>query len=873
LACLWFAGFVLGPALAQTEHSDPKALLEKGDRLALLNNWPGARPLFAEAEKLFENAGDVRNALYCKVSRLRADVQGMSFIEVAGFLTEQLGNPTVQNDPRLKLRLLAVKGNIDLEIDPPASRHDWEQVLAISQTLGDHLWESRANGELGILTFLEGDCTKARKMVLAAYLTAVKLGDTAAQVRYLTLTGAAFTELERTEEALSFLDRAMSTADGTPDLGFPLLTYTARAKALTQANRLSEAKQTLETALARAWQDRILDYVAELLVALGELDLKANDRAAALIHLNEGATLAARSNVPRVEMTAALALVEIYRQSRDYERAREWAVRGLNDSRRLDEKYSMPTYLAALAAVDADMGRFAEADSLYGQAADMIDGMLVNAPTSGYKSSFVGAMSKVYLGHFKLLADQERSVSRAFEAIERARGRVSTDALRVRATRQSSGVHAPSVPEKEIAKLQLALMRSENPRRRKQLLDEILAAEQRLDGVQGGLPVDRLGARGRPASLRTVRGTLRSDEALLEYVLDEPASYCIAITTDSARIVRLRPRQEIEATISRHLKEVRSKDAAKESGRRLYQLLLAPVPEVSKKMRLIVVPDGEIHGLALDSLVDEAGRYVVESHVVSYAPSGTSLHLLRAASRPAHADPVGLVIGGVDYQHEKELLAQSGSTKLPEAVRGVAELRLSALSRIPHTEDEVKTVAASGGDWTVLVAAGATKSRLKALPLERYRILHFATHGVSDIKYPERAALVLGWEPGSTDDGLLQMREIRELNLNAELVVLSACDTGEGRLDGEEGVANLARAFLVAGARSVIASQWAADDTSTLALMRGFYRRLASGSDRAAALRDAKLELLRRLGANAVPYYWAGFTLVGDSAGRIDFKD
>jgi len=158
---------------AQPGFPDPQPVLKKADRLALLNNWHGARPLFAEAEKLFENAGDVRNALYCKVSRLRADVQGMSFLEVAGFLAEQLESPTVQNDPWLRLRVLTVKGNIDLEIDPPASRRDWEEVLAISQTLDDHLWESRAQGELGILAFLEGDCTKARKMVLAAYLTAV----------------------------------------------------------------------------------------------------------------------------------------------------------------------------------------------------------------------------------------------------------------------------------------------------------------------------------------------------------------------------------------------------------------------------------------------------------------------------------------------------------------------------------------------------------------------------------------------------------------------------------------------------------------------------------------------------------------------------
>jgi CHAT domain-containing protein/tetratricopeptide (TPR) repeat protein len=869
--CLWFALLILAPVFGQSTDSDPKALLEEADKLVLLNNWIRARPLFAKAEKLFEDAGDARNALYCKVSRLRADVHRMPFTEVAGLLAEQLETPLVQNDPRLKLRLLVVKGNIDLEIDPPASRRDWEEVLAIAKSLKDRIWESRAEGELGVLTFLDGDSAKAQDTVGGALFKAFMFNDTAAQVRYLTLIGAAFSQLGRYSEALQYLEKALKIIGSAPDAPFPLLTHTARARALAGAGRLPEAREALNTALARARQGRILDYEAELLVALAELDLEASDQGAAVRHLKEGATFAAQSKVIRIEAAAAFHLAKLYRQSREFNEARKWAVRGLTAVRNVGETYSIPTHLAMLAAINADTGKVKEADGLYEEAADIIDGILVNATTQGYKSSFLGVMSDVYLGHFRLLAEHTRDVQRAFYVVERARGRVSADALRARSLRQSSGVRVPLAAEREIASLQLALMRTENSTRRRQLLDELFAAEQRLRAADSSRP---FGGRSVPASLRTVRGALREDEVLLEYVLADPTSYCLVITSRAANLVRLASRKEIESGITRHLTEVKAKASAKESGRLLYRLLLAPIQELREKTRLVVVPDGAVHGLSLDSLVDEAGRYAVESHAISYAPSGTALQLLRTRSQRAETGPLGLVIGGVDYQHEKDLAAQTSDAKAtPEAVRGIAELRRSALSRIPHTEDEVKAVAAIGGaDWTTLMGAGATESRLKALPLERYSILHFATHGISDVDYPDRAALVLGWEPGATDEGLLQAREISGLNLNAELVVLSSCDTGEGRLNGQEGVASMARAFLAAGARSVVASQWAADDTSTLAVMSSFYQALQSVGDRAAALRHAKQEIVKRFGPNAAPYYWAGFVLVGESTGPVMFK-
>jgi CHAT domain-containing protein len=127
----------------------------------------------------------------------------------------------------------------------------------------------------------------------------------------------------------------------------------------------------------------------------------------------------------------------------------------------------------------------------------------------------------------------------------------------------------------------------------------------------------------------------------------------------------------------------------------------------------------------------------------------------------------------------------------------------------------------------------------------------------------------LGVDPNSHDDGLLQVREIIRLRFNADLVTLSACNTGVGKLQGEEGVTNLVEAFLVSGAKAVVASLWSADDMYTSDLMERFYTHIAEGQDKAAALRQAKLDLLAKFGRQVPPYYWGAFVLTGDGGSPI----
>jgi CHAT domain-containing protein len=173
------------------------------------------------------------------------------------------------------------------------------------------------------------------------------------------------------------------------------------------------------------------------------------------------------------------------------------------------------------------------------------------------------------------------------------------------------------------------------------------------------------------------------------------------------------------------------------------------------------------------------------------------------------------------------------------------------------------------GEKRLLLGADATEAAFKAQPLADFEIIHIAAHGIASAKFPDRAALVLGRDPKSDEDGLLQVREIRDLSLNADLVTLSACDTGVGRLEGEEGITNLVRAFLFAGARSVVASLWTADDPSSLTLMERFYRHIADGEDKDSAFRHAQMDLIAEFGDQALPFYWAGFIIVGDGSGKI----
>jgi CHAT domain-containing protein len=468
------------------------------------------------------------------------------------------------------------------------------------------------------------------------------------------------------------------------------------------------------------------------------------------------------------------------------------------------------------------------------------------------------------VGHFRLVATKLFDPRKAFQVIENARGRELSDNLRGDSESLSDADERTIAAVKDISRIQMALLHATNSTERSVLLDVLFGEEQLLAPVRHRTPGLNSNAHSfKPVTPTAFQGSLHSDEIFLEYVLDEPLSFCLRITsTDVAVITLSAGRKQIEDHVDEYLNAVRSRSSETALGQELFSILLRPVLAGQDFRRFIIVPDGKLHILPFDALKDAKGKYVLESHVVTYAPSATVLDLLRKDRSSDPADMNFLGVGGVSYTSKANAAVDRGP--------GVADffgIDPVAFSNLPGSRQEVTSIAGIVPKPSkVLVDATATEANFKSQDLSAYRVIHLAVHGVASPQFPDRAALVLGNSAASGEDGLLQAREIRDLDLHADLVVLSACETGNGKLLGEEGIASLERAFLLAGAKSVIASLWTADDTYTIALMKRLYQHLVDGSDKGTALQQSKLDLLKEFGDQALPIYWAGFTLVGDGS-------
>jgi hypothetical protein len=305
------------------------------------------------------------------------------------------------------------------------------------------------------------------------------------------------------------------------------------------------------------------------------------------------------------------------------------------------------------------------------------------------------------------------------------------------------------------------------------------------------------------------------------------------------------------------------------SRTRAGELLLDEVSELTTHNRVIISTDGELHSVPFEVLVTAAGERLVQSHVVSYVPSGSVLVILRSQEPMARPRQIALAVSASPEASRAAQPASASSSGLGSISRGIYDLDATQLAPLPSANDEARAVVTTlgAGRSTLLIGDSATEREVKRQTLNDYSVLHFAAHGIVSTKYPARSALVL--RPAGPDDGLVQAREILDWRLAADLVTLSACDTGAGTVHGQEGVASLVRPFLTAGARSVVANLWTADDRFSLALMREFYRHLRSGADVAQALRRSKLRMLEQFGPKAVPRLWSGVLVYGDGAATL----
>jgi len=851
-------------AFAQTP--DPQKLLAEADRLAWLRVWTRAEPLYAKAQETFISAGDKRNALYAEVSRLRGQLPTLPVPEVSERLSLYLDDPIVQNDERLRLRVLIIKGETDEDLDPSLSQRSWTEALALAQKLGEAGWANRARGELGLVAFLQGDTNTAIVNLGQAIKVAETSGDTSSLVRWLTLFGHGYVELGRPEQAFDFYERALKVARTVPELQMPFMTLVGKADALVKVGRVSEAEELVTTTLAEAAREGSLGYQAELTLRLAFIAVERKQTTRALEAMSRAAEFARAAGGNRILAGIALERARILRAANRLSDAEAALREGVIASRSMGERLLLPKLLGQLADVQLSQGRRAQASELLQEADDLLEGLLTNASSPWVRGRILASMDEVVSARIRL--EGERSggdPGRLFAVLERARARSLVDLLHARPL---SDVRKPDdlrIGERRIAALQLQLLRTTGRASRQRLLDEIFIAEEQLAPMTTELFTrSRRTARG-AVTLREVQSALRPDEVLLEIALAEPASFAIVVSRSTARVRQLAGRSTILGQATSLVSAARSGRDVMTEVKALSATLLSDMRELPSHRRVVISAEGSLQQVPFEllELPSPNGRRLLDTHVVSYTPSAAILAMLRTRAGSPVGGRMAFAVGA-----SPEAAVGTNGPSGP-VTRGVYDLDATQLRPLPLAAEEAESVRAALGasGSQVLVKDAATEAAVKAQPLADYRVLHLAAHGIMSTKFPARSALVL--RPSGVEDGLLQAREILDLRLNAALVTLSACDTSTGADQGQDGVASLVRPFVAAGARAVVANLWAADDTFSAALMREFYRELAGGVDIGESLRRAKLRMIELFGPEAVPRLWSGVLAYGDTSAIV----
>jgi CHAT domain-containing protein/Tfp pilus assembly protein PilF len=742
---------------------------------------------------------------------------------------------------------------LEVNYDSAMARATWAQVESLARQRHHYLLASRAIGEQGIAAFLLGDIATAKKNVVKAW-TVAKVADPAAHIRYASVYGTGLVELQKYGEALGPLDEAIKVSKDKPEVAYPTIAITAKIEALSGLGRNQEALALASEAMQRSSNYHLAGHLYELYQAragvygrMGQQDRASADYSRAIQYAKQlsywrGVTqedgLLAKANLQQGELQPALAAVD----------------EAIEANKQIpDELYFVPRNLAIKAEILARLGDAKASDELYQKSTDLIDALLSKVPTPTVERQLLAQLSEVYAGYFASLSNRGRN-KEAFRAIERARGRVEAQALE---DHEPVAPHEQTTAEKVLTDLNLRLLDTDNVESRQNILQTIYDTEQQINS---NFRPDHFSTE--PVDLIELQRDLSPSEFLLEYVLDEPNSYVLAITKTTVKRYTLKAKSELEREAADYRSTVIRRKTDVGLAQQLFNDLVKPVSAYKQEPSIIVVPDGKLHLLPFSALSD-AGHYVLTSHLVTVVPSGTVFHILRHREQNLALQPMPY-LGVAAWT-----ISQPKQTLFSDILRAASGPERSELIALPESRHEVESIAADlPKPDTVLLGAAATETQFKHLPLSQYNVLHLALHGYADMEYSDRSALVFAPEEHGRDDGLLQIREIRSLPLKVNLVTLSACDTGVGPV-GEEGVANIVNAFVEAGAQTVVSTLWELEDHATAHLMTVFYAHLGRAEGKGDSLREAQLQMLA---SGDPPYFWAGFEVVGDPSGSL-FKN
>ncbi|MBD1910371.1 MULTISPECIES: CHAT domain-containing tetratricopeptide repeat protein [unclassified Leptolyngbya] len=805
-----------------------------------LQDYPQAIAAFEESLELARKIDDYEGIVYALNNlghtheRMGNYAEALTYQEEALTLAEQQGD---REGEQYTLNALGILYKSTGDYDRAIATY--ERSLELARQDNNRQGEANVLGNLANAYTDRGNYPQAIDHYEAALALFRGLQNTAGEAAVLQRLGNLYGDLGNPSRAFSYYDESLTLAQTIRDTSLEAYILGSQGQLYRQEGELDKAQELLLGALERLERLNERDGVSTALISLGNVAVDQGNLPAAQDYFERSLSLMRQMGDRRGEGIALGSLALAADIAGDNTKAIELYQQSIELSRGVGDRVREGQGLSNLGIAQYEQGDLTDAANSLLDAVEIWESLRPGLNEADQVSLFETQMS-AYRVLQQVLIDLKR-YDDALEISERGRARTFVELVARRFSAQAAeqlDTAPPNLEEiRQIARqadatlVQYSLLVGDRiaiwviqPDGTISYRETSLAAVDAEDAsVQELVEDTRVAAaqgRGRAATApildRLVRGTR---EAVLE-------------NTDNSRATGPPPDASTSRRSSRRLQ-------------RLHQLLIDPIVDLlptDPEKRVIFIPQGSLFLVPFAALQDENLSYLIERHTLLTAPAIQVLGLThtqqeRLASQPA-ANPA-LVVGN-------PVMPTVGSP--PET-----------LPPLPNAEAEAREISQLL-HHSALVGAQATEGRV-VQQMGQSRIIHLATHGFLDdvegLGVP--GAIALAPNPG--DDGLLTANEILNLNLHADLVVLSACDTGRGRITGD-GVLGLSRSFIAAGASSVVVSLWAVPDDATAVLMTAFYRNLQQNPDKAQALRQAMLTTMQQYPSSRE---WAAFTLIGEA--------
>lgn len=867
---LRFAG--ISPATPEQRLSDRAKTLWDDARVTMQNGdsseeeFRGAIAFLQQAQALYHEAGNLKgeaNALLAMVygHQRRGELNGsLDGLNAILNLWRSAGDRRAEADTLVLRATFAQElGNFQVMLDSA------QQALALYRAIGDP--EALATNGLPTLA--------RAYQALNANELAARTWDEANAISKLTVrlefagerykwAGLRELAIDRYEEAI-----AMARRNGNAPNAHRLMSHVAQIRA--ELGQRDQAQSYMNQIL-EFWRSRPGDPDLDTLIRLALASSLLGDRPQAVAYLDRAAA------APRPNVGFHRDLAEAYAKVGEKPKALASYLQALRFAP-LHNDGMLGRLQAWAAALERDLGQLDEARAHIEAALPVFESLRNSISIADVRSDYFATIQRAYdvavdvLMRLNEARPAEEFAAAALRTSERAHARGLFELLLEAGIGEAPAATVPESPSGVVGPAWA------------------LAAPLGLDEIQ--------------------EQVLDADTILLEYFLGDERGYLWVVSREGLAAFTLPSRAEIESLAARVYDDLtaRSQRPAGESPQarqrridkadaeylidstRLSEMVLGPAASLLSNKRLIIVAHGALQYIPFAALPDPASAGppaarppLMLAHELVSVPSASVLAALRQATARRPPAPGALAVLGDPVFDAADARVQGaraaatpGSNASPPRsalVRSLDDVPLGEGGRIPRllfSREEANAIAALVPDDRLLkvVDFAASKKAATDPKLGQYRVVHFATHGVLNSQNPALSGLVLSLvdERGNPTDGFLQLRDIYDLKLNADLVVLSACQTALGKDVRGEGLVGLTRGFMHAGAARVAASLWKVDDKATADLMSAFYRRMLQprGLSPAASLRAAMTAIrgaARSRWHN--PYYWAAFQLQGE---------